>query len=149
LQQAERAQRTAAAGNAQVGAAGRQVPAHAEVPGAHGGKHRRSASCDEGGFERVLGPLSSVPGTPAQTHALDDIASLDLMTDDQLSGSDISADDASDDVSDDGSTSLEDMSDEQILASSPPLALPRPAPKPTGDPRLSLRLYKLVSRWTF
>lgn len=119
------------------------MPAHAEQARGRSGKHRRSASCDEGGFERVLGSLS-VPGTPAQTHSIDDIASLDLMTDDLLSGSDLSADD----VSDDGSTSLEDMSDEQILASSPPLALPRPAPKPTGDPRLSLRLYKLVSRWS-
>ena len=43
-------------------------------------------------------------------------------------------------------TSLEDMSDGEILANSPPLARPRPPPRPQGDPRLSLRLYKLVSR---
>lgn len=103
---------------------------------AHGGRHRRSASRDEGGFEQVLRPLS-LPCTPAR----DDGAS-DALTEGCLTGSDLSADE----VSDDGSTSLEDMSDGEILTSSPPLALPRPAPKSRGDPRLSLRLYKLVSR---
>jgi hypothetical protein len=103
---------------------------------AHGGRHRRNASRDEGGFEQVLRPLS-LPCTPAR----DDGAS-DALTEGCLTGSDLSADE----VSDDGSTSLEDMSDGEILTSSPPLALPRPAPKSRGDPRLSLRLYKLVSR---
>ena len=104
---------------------------------AHGGRHRRNASRDEGGFEDMLRPLS-LPCTPAR----DNGASEAALTEGCLSGSDISADE----VSDDGSTSLEDMSDGEILTSSPPLALPRPAPKSRGDPRLSLRLYKLVSR---
>ncbi len=110
--------------------AGRAAAA-AEQVRAHGGRHRRNASRDEGSFEEVLRPLS-LPATPA--HASEK---------GYLSGSD---DISADEVSDDGSTSLEDMSDGEILTSSPPLALPRPAPKPTGDPRLSLRLYKLVSR---
>ena len=119
----------------------RSLGACEQVP-AHGGRHRRNASRDEGGFEKVLGRMS-LPGTPAGRRgaASFDNAS-DMLTDRQLCCSEISTDE----VSDDGSTSLEDMSDTEILTSSPPLALPRPAPKPTGDPRLSLRLYKLVSR---
>jgi hypothetical protein len=50
--------------------------------------------------------------------------------------------------SDDDSTSIEDMSDTEILSRSPPLALPRPPVKRNADPRLSLRLYKLLSRST-
>ncbi len=120
----------------QSAAACEHVPAHG------GGRHRRNTSRDEGSFEEVLGRMS-LPGTPAGRRgaASFDNAS-DMLTDRQLCCSEISADE----VSDDGSTSLEDMSDTEILTSSPPLALPRPAPKPNGDPRLSLRLYKLVSR---
>lgn len=135
-------QRLACSPHAHGSVNGGQSAAACEQVPAHGGRHRRNASRDEGSFEEVLGKMS-LPGTPAGRRgaASFDNAS-DMLTDRQLCCSEISADE----VSDDGSTSLEDMSDTEILTSSPPLALPRPAPKPTGDPRLSLRLYKLVSR---